>query len=510
MTDLEDLLVDSLHRHAADAPVGTRMLSGVLQKARRRWRRVRLATAGGVVGLAIALTAAGLIVTTHGRSEQRTTTEQPKTTGQPNTTGQPTVTGRTPSPAVPVAGAPSSAAPHSTAVDSGKVRLWLPPSWTAPTAGPACANQGRIDRSSAALTLAPCDDQHTTQLAVVAHTSLRRMSGTHVTIDGLAAVVQRRRDPCCNAASRIGEVIDIPALASEIVAYTPAAMRIARTLQPSAARDILQDRTPVSAPAGWETVRYDGISVRLPEQWPSTVSECGSGRADRPAFAYPGVGLRCPVIPTFLDLKRELEFADGVYATPLSSAEQSPGASRVSPDGSVEAQVSISDDEPPSLSVQLTAGADHVELDIGIGHDPTIAAAILDSITASPMRAPTGPVPEIDPTVIKAVNHTDSTHIVLRAQQVTHSSRAAAIAKVRGASQSPNEVQAASLGELHDDTHRSGVLIWVVQTAPEGGTAILTRPGTRKPADPQIVELTFVDADNGREIGEIDFSANLP
>lgn len=58
MTDVEDLLRNSLARHAGEAPTGPRLLDGVRERSRRRQRRVR------VTGLAAAAVALAAVVTT--------------------------------------------------------------------------------------------------------------------------------------------------------------------------------------------------------------------------------------------------------------------------------------------------------------------------------------------------------------------------------------------------------------------------------------------------------------
>ena len=95
------------------------------------------------------------------------------------------------------------------------------------------------------------------------------------------------------------EHYDVPALGVRILVHGTGPRQVLATLGPSSRSAVFATRHRTTAPAGWHTVRYQGIELKVPPSWPVQTAGmywCGNGLPSPPqvwlgaATGYPG----CP------------------------------------------------------------------------------------------------------------------------------------------------------------------------------------------------------------------------
>lgn len=86
-----------------------------------------------------------------------------------------------------------------------------------------------------------------------------RPTGTLRTIDGLRVLV---------SGTGPRRVFAVPALGVRLETFGALGRRIAAMLAPSPAMVVASNTTAPTVPAAWRTVRYDGIAVSIPPNWP--------------------------------------------------------------------------------------------------------------------------------------------------------------------------------------------------------------------------------------------------
>lgn len=301
-----------------------------------------------------------------------TLTMTPTPTGAPSTPSAQVTAVVPPTPGVhpPVAG-PAGWQPG----DLGAARVWVPPGWTVAAAGEGvgCApHQGELllgaggARSAAG---AGCGVVARLQRAV----SAPPVGATAATLNGYA--VRRAGDRTWVPALRV--VLTTPP-------RTPAA--VLADLGPSPAGVVAAGGPPTPAPSGWHRVTWHGVSVAVPPSWPTASADLVGGCGDvfgvhTAVFLGPDQGsarLACPFSPG------ERPPADGVWLQAQRAPLESTVTVRIPGSGGPVVEAAADQPEPV-----LQFWYRRTELRLGVGTDPFVERAVLDSLRARPVAPDT-------------------------------------------------------------------------------------------------------------------------
>jgi hypothetical protein len=243
---------------------------------------------------------------------------------------------------------------------------------------------GGSTRSS--YTMGPCPDRdHCTITSdLIARASVPTAGLTPTSINGLA-VWETTRGPV--------RIYDVPSTGIELLLRGADARGIARTLQPSAAADVLAAHYPLTLPADWKSVTYDGVTLQVPPSWAVRYPQ----RSDRAAYGSNGCSVPAgstiylgsfsadcsteeatfPYGP-WLWLGQETGRYTGHRLTLFSSDDQAvvatgtPGVRITLPYGAMSGPL-------PALTIQTATGTVHAQLEISQS-SPVLEEEILSSI----------------------------------------------------------------------------------------------------------------------------------
>ena len=302
----------------------------------------------------------------------------------------------------------------STPYDYQRIRLWLPPRWTASSqtycqsgedvvyfkgysgpGGPQCANGSY-------------PGQHHSEILVSTWTGKTPPIAARTTINGIPVWVT-------HGTSKTIVVVQmtwyVPSLDTALIIVGPAASPVAATLEPSALQDLVTQNLPIPIPSGWRTVTYGGFQADIPADWPTLPvmianAQSPSGRNVNPNLGWcalplfhtpavylgPGPPNACPgVTQDALSTTN-----DGLWLQPAAPAGN---AFTTAPQRAVDignTQVFITAGTGDTANIKLDAQGHRIDAVIGLGENPAIAAAILSSIHSigagtkvSPPPAPT-------------------------------------------------------------------------------------------------------------------------
>jgi hypothetical protein len=178
-----------------------------------------------------------------------------------------------------------------TALDIGRLRLFVPPRWQT-NAGPPDCNDGDGDLVTLAYSKPPrsCTSNPSAYLTVRTgpiHTPTGRRSQRH----GLTIWTSH---PDTDTT-----VITVPALRSTLTAHGSEPLTVARTLGPSSLQVVLTMTGPIPVPSTWKPVRYHDVQVDVPAGWKvATVPyDCGTLFMNGPT-AYTGPPAKSPGAPS--------------------------------------------------------------------------------------------------------------------------------------------------------------------------------------------------------------------
>jgi hypothetical protein len=184
------------------------------------------------------------------------------------------------------------------------------------------------------------------------------------------------------------EIVAIPSLHAQITAVG-AGRAILATVGPSSLAAVLALRHPITVPRSWKAVRFAGLQIAVPADWPiaaltGQLPEPGvcTGPIFQTATVYLGAdGFRPLCAPTVAQLDPPV---DGAWlAAPTSNQQANIQTMALGP---LLVSVEYSDpDTDAAIAVRVTVDAQTVNLVVGLGVDPTVAEGILSSLRTSPL-----------------------------------------------------------------------------------------------------------------------------
>ena len=154
---------------------------------------------------------------------------------------------------------------------------------------------------------------------------------------------------------------------------------------------VLHLQAQVSIPADWGTTSYDGVAVRLPRSWPLAKVGSAEGELGCGADFLTSKLVEGPVFVHICGLvSAEPPLVDGVWlqgASALDQAQATAGGYTVLRSTPTKVYLAQGQDPlglVPFLHLLVVTGTGNLDaMDVGLGPDPTVAAAIVASITAT-------------------------------------------------------------------------------------------------------------------------------
>lgn len=357
-------------RRLADTRLGPTPPVADLEGRRDRRRRHRRLIGSGTL-VALFATGALIVALLTGRPPRSDRVTTQPTTGP---SGQ-TVT------------APPSAAPGSRPYDYLRLRLWLPPDWAADD--PCPSGDGLVAHP-------PVVGQGCPALAGLSAVRVGPMTTSpppparRVAVNGVT--VWMRGNPT-------GATWWIPSLQVELDLTGRGAQQVAGTVQPSPLQRILTGTFPVAIPPRWKTVAYQGFTAKVPAAWTvnrirvtrdstdgRTPSLCGG-----PLFDPPAVYLGGPVVVGCLggpSRRPAPAPSDGLWLQPATGRTSSSSSSTPGDQPQVvltrgAERLTVTGTAEDDVAVVVNAPGHRLFAIIGLGSDPSVAAAILSSIQLS-------------------------------------------------------------------------------------------------------------------------------
>lgn len=179
-------------------------------------------------------------------------------------------------------------------------------------------------------------------------------------------------------------VYGVPALGVVVTITGPAPAAILDSLGPSPRYIVLGAGRAQPVPPTWRTVIYEGVSVAVPPSWPSSAggdtAPCPGDPFLRPPTVFLGPpsavrGALClPTVATTQQSKDSIWLQAGGGPPSNTSPVKTPSGQTVL----------VTEAELPSPILQIWYH--RVSIQLGIGPDPTVARAILDSIRYSTLH----------------------------------------------------------------------------------------------------------------------------
>ena len=279
--------------------------------------------------------------------------------------------------------------PHvGTAIDVGRVRLWLPTGWR------LVADDCVPDSKTLCLPTRPVGPDDTINVApyaAVLHCSVADVG------DAAVWVAPRRlgTGPATWRRLRVGRgsvVVQVPALGVTLYGFDPIGARVAMAFAPSSLERLLVARLPVRVPRRWRRVDFGAVSVDVPPWWPVTTLD-GSRRIDPGAcglgdFSSPqadvGSDPITPVCPIALPdewLRSSARPMNGVWLqVPGLWLDPAVNEARRVHGITIDLRPMATLTGSDALQVVVHRGASLGDLVLGLGTSPMIAEAILASL----------------------------------------------------------------------------------------------------------------------------------
>jgi hypothetical protein len=266
-----------------------------------------------------------------------------------------------------------------TALDIGRLRLYVPADWETNAGPPDCDdNDGDLVTLSQTTPPRSCTPNPSVFLTVRT-AAVPTPSGTRSRLHGLTIWTSHK--------DAQGIIIAIPALHSTLTAQGTEALRIARSLGPSSLQAVLSMTRPIAVPARWKPVRYHGIQIDVPPAWKTATVpyDCGTLFMGTPtAYTGPAREVAGCAILTGNDLYQP---HDGVWLQPVPRNAPQPHRYQLNYN---QAQINI---EPgvnsdggfpnvPNTYLTIHTPTTTITATLGLGPDPLTAERILSSIRA--------------------------------------------------------------------------------------------------------------------------------
>ncbi|MGH2719044.1 MAG: hypothetical protein ACRDJU_10725 [Actinomycetota bacterium] len=176
-------------------------------------------------------------------------------------------------------------------------------------------------------------------------------------------------------------VVAVPELDATVTLDRGVPAGVLASIGPSPEGLVLAPGPLLTAPAGWRTVGYHGVQLKVPASWPSVDGNHG-GLCSNPflspevlvGFRTLGEGAGCP-----MTVSGQVSGSDGVWLTPSSADDGStyPAPRSLAAPGGGTMEVSTAGPD-----VDVTYGG--VSIELGLGPDPAVARTIFDSIRQLP------------------------------------------------------------------------------------------------------------------------------
>jgi len=192
----------------------------------------------------------------------------------------------------------------------------------------------------------------------------------------------------------------VPALSVQLTIAGPLTHAILATLGPSSRAAVLTAGSAPRAPTSWQMITYGGLTFRVPPGWPTrdgTTFFAGCGGA---LFPSPEVVVDRPHVFTDCVITGDtpaFQPSDGIWLVAQSGASSygpdtttlltTPGGLRVSE------LIDLPDNNFEVTLYATPLPGKQVEIDLGLGVDPTIARTILYSLSMSTASSATTTVP---------------------------------------------------------------------------------------------------------------------
>jgi hypothetical protein len=268
-------------------------------------------------------------------------------------------------------------------VNYGIASIVVPASWRTLLPGWATCVEAVVFLGSAAGSCGPAQPGRPTSFAHLQALPTAFPRGTSQTINGHTAVVLAPSDG--------SRTYVFPGLGVELKVAGSDAYRIAHSIGWSSRDMVLNDMAHVGIPPSWGTTIYEGVAVRLPRSWP--LAKVG------PAEGEPGCGadfftpklLEGPVFFHTCGLvSAEPPLVDGVWLQGGAGLNQA----QATADGytalsGTRTKVYFAQGQDPMgllpfLHLLVVTGYGSLDaLDVGLGPNPMVAAAIIASVTAT-------------------------------------------------------------------------------------------------------------------------------
>lgn len=369
-------LTEAGHR-LANTRVGPTPSPDQLQAIGKRRKQRRRRIAAGSVMSATGVVAAIAVVSTGTRTQQVTTGPSPSIATLPPVHG--------------VAGA--------TPYDFQRLRLWLPAGWTTSTNRCYTATQVVYYPSNwSGGPATPCGHSGADIVVVRPFNGTAPDSATAKTVNGISVEVVQGQNG--------SNTWYIPSLQAELAISGNTAQGVADTLGPSTLQDLLTASFPTPVPTTWRTVTFDGFQAKVPPTWPThqiQITRSGNsteisdlpGVCAPPTFPTPSVylganpGISCPAILQ----KKEPSTDDGLWLQPststaplaaqLQSGAGIPEATQRLFNVGTEQVLITSGGQGDSVEAEIDSAGRQISAVIGLGANPAVAEAILNSIKPS-------------------------------------------------------------------------------------------------------------------------------
>jgi hypothetical protein len=269
-------------------------------------------------------------------------------------------------------------------VNYGNASIVVPASWRTLLPGVTTCAEDVVLLGSAAGSCGPAQPGGPTSFAHLQALPTRLPRGTSQTINGHTAIVLAPSDG--------SRTYVFPGLGVELEVAGPDAYSIARSIGWSSRYMVLHDEGEVDIPPSWGTTSYQGVAVRLPRSWPlakvgPAEGEPGCGADFYRPTLFEGPPFFQPICPPVL---AEPPLVDGVWLQGGAGLNQA----QATADGytalsGTRTKVYFAQGQDPMgllpfLHLLVVTGyGSLVALDVGLGPDPMVAAAIIASITAA-------------------------------------------------------------------------------------------------------------------------------
>jgi hypothetical protein len=281
-------------------------------------------------------------------------------------------------------------------VDYGNARVWVPQGWHVFYPGMGECGQSLVNQAFIAPQAEKCAERAPTSASVMTIGPLPNGGGGHTStrhINGYVVLVHS------------SDTFWVPALSVQLTLDGPLTQQILATLGPSSRAAVLAPGPAPQPPSTWQTITYGGLTLRVPPGWPTKDGatffvSCGGALFPIPevVLGQSQYGHDCVIgedTPTFrpgdgIWLAKQPEPAGGGFGlSGLTTLTTTSGLSL----GLIDA--AEIDNSYRIDGYAATAPGTEININLGLGVDPTVARTILYSLSTA--TAPTTTTPAVLP-----------------------------------------------------------------------------------------------------------------